>query len=859
MSQHTLRNLRRSDRWLRLLGLALALSFAAAPAVGEDQTIGLAPGWNLISFAVAPDDSDPAAVLAPLLPGSGNGTFLILWTYDAATQNWTTYPVPPTDTATGITAIEGGRAYWIKVTSQTDLTVSGDLTGSTSTLDLVTGWNLVGFPSLSEKHYDRVFNGEILDQIWRFDATLGQFEGTYFTPAGDPVNGEEGFNLIQPGEGYWVHVASPLLIEPTVATSLPPDIDVSPPVAAGAPDMPVLFTLSPGDRDFGNDGYFDRPLTQRAMWFGDEVSLQRLSIFNAAGAGLLSYRVSVEDPTANPWVRFRVTDPDGATELITDTLSGTVSTETVDLDVLVDRSGLVPGSYQATITLETNDTSPGGSPIRTFDVYADVPSIVGDYEIIARIATINGKQADTHNPRISLSLYDDATGLKGIIDDDKTLLMPERFQMTGYRFEQGTTRFSVSGALALPVGHADNPYAADLRRDITLIGERSAFSDPSAPSLEISGEYRETIRNVLDEPIYLVGTFRAERVDPVPTSIGNSQAELGVATLINPGATVEVTLPISDRRLVTDVGVSMTLQHPNPANLSVKLESPQGTELVMSSSLAGRPAGQQFVLDFDLLDAPEEELSLFDSEYSNGDWKLIFEDAGTPAPGILVGADLTVHGTRLSTITGTVPGGSVPVGSTIVLTGCGRSEVALTGPGGTYRFEDLTDCGYLLTLAAPGFESTSVEVVVNGADEVQAFPAPASAPANPGQELPNPTDGTLRLAYLSVHGGAGATTDGPLGAGLLPPTLGGQAAVDSATYDIDRPGTTAAGVPGPEDSNPFTNQPHPIAMTNQTGVNTTLDSHVGGGTPYRMLVSIGHPVIGRGAGGDIIATVGSGL
>jgi len=169
------------------------------------------------------------------------------------------------------------------------------------------------------------------------------------------------------------------------------------------------------------------------------------------------------------------------------------------------------------------------------NVFMEVASVDGDYSVIAQIDTINGEPADTHSPRLFLSLYNDAAGLKGIIDETRTLLMPKRFQMAGELFEDGTNRFTVSGSFELAPGDPDNPYQTTLRRDITLLGDRSEFGDAQLGPLDLKGEYRETIRNVLSEPIYLAGTFRAERLQNEPSAIGM----LGVAGPNTPAAIVD--------------------------------------------------------------------------------------------------------------------------------------------------------------------------------------------------------------------------------------------------------------------------------------------------------------------------------
>ena len=154
-----------------------------------------------------------------------------------------------------------------------------------------------------------------------------------------------------------------------------------------------------------------------------------------------------------------------------------------------------------------------------------MPDLDGEYEVRAQIVTVNGRPADLPSPQLRMSLYrDGALGnegqVKAIIDDQRTLLVPRRVRMAGSVYEDDTARFIVSGSFELPedaTGENGNPYQVPLRRDITLIGERR---DPLAEGgvdallgpTDLKGEYRETIRNVLGEPIYLEGTFTASYV-----------------------------------------------------------------------------------------------------------------------------------------------------------------------------------------------------------------------------------------------------------------------------------------------------------------------------------------------------------
>jgi len=88
------------------------------------------------------------------------------------------------------------QAFWINITEPggTNLTISGLDPPSTS-IPLYAGWNLVGYPSLTEI--------TVADALWGTSADKVEV----FDPAGPYRIREVGPTyLMKPGEGYWIHV-----------------------------------------------------------------------------------------------------------------------------------------------------------------------------------------------------------------------------------------------------------------------------------------------------------------------------------------------------------------------------------------------------------------------------------------------------------------------------------------------------------------------------------------------------------------------------------------------------------------------------------------------------------------------------
>ena len=94
-------------------------------------------GWNLMSLPIDPADPDPAVVFADLAT-CGNVIGTNLYRY-SKTSGYELYP-------TQFTAMETGRAYWLRLTSVCDNTVSGTLLSAPQSIALDDGWNMFGMP-----------------------------------------------------------------------------------------------------------------------------------------------------------------------------------------------------------------------------------------------------------------------------------------------------------------------------------------------------------------------------------------------------------------------------------------------------------------------------------------------------------------------------------------------------------------------------------------------------------------------------------------------------------------------------------------------------------------------------------------
>lgn len=832
-----------------LLATLVLVSAALGPARAETQRLRLGGGWNLVSFAVEPADPAPAAVLAPL-----GADLLALWSYDAASGVWARFP-QPTPGAPTITAIESGRGYWLEVTRVRDL----DVVGLVGTLPrgpdvMAAGWNLVGFPLVDPAAYERVLANAAIRQVWTLDRDSDSFEGIVIDASGLVVR--EDFVQLEPGQGYWIFATEETSLAPVLETTLPADVDLPPLFDENPPVDEALpwTTVSQGDVDVGRDGFYDRPLTQRAVDFEDRILQHQLVVANA-GVGVLRYRVRVDDPESCGWLRFQVLNrATGETELVSE-VEGALSTERAFHVLAAHRAGLAQGDYDCGFSIESNGVVPvsgrragagrrATEPGREFSAAMTVGGLEGDYRLRVEIDTIDGKLADLANPRITLSLYGDSDGLNAIVDPRRTLLFPSDLHLAGRLVETDSTRFELNGSFETPPEDPGNPFSDPVRRDVTLRGSRSdraGLGGPSIGSPDLEGEYYETLRGIGESPIRLVGTFTGERLGSIP-SVRDRGAVVDTASIAIPDdGLLERVITLTDRILVDEVDVTTTIAHSRATDLVVSLLGPTGVEVVLRDR-SGADLGTQI---FDEFHVPLESLEAFDGLLAAGDWTLRIVDEAAGETGDLLSWGLDVRGTRVHDIAGSVAPG-LPAESTVILTGCGRTEVVTTEPDRTFRFEDLIDCVYRVQVDEVGFQVVFEDVVLMGADvEGVLLDAPPGTPVDRGPiVLPESPQGVF----------VALTTEGA--AGRREPFLDQQYGIDSATWDLDR--APLGGTPQiTRDSDAFLGRlgiPD-VTGSNAVGTNGVLDGPVGPNSA-RIFVNIGMPVIGRSVQGGLILEIG---
>ncbi|MBA3045128.1 MAG: VCBS repeat-containing protein [Candidatus Thermoplasmatota archaeon] len=168
-------------------------------AVPPPETFSIGPlsvGWNLVSTPLAPSDTALPGALTDL---DGDTSWTRVKYYDnAASPAWKTYGPSITSTLTDITEKMG---VWIYIPDAGSL---GDgyirLEGSAptaTTIDLVPGWNLVGYPS----SISRTAGTTVPPQV----DIMSVYQSA--SPYIQDFTAYSGVSMI-PGNAYWIHVNS---------------------------------------------------------------------------------------------------------------------------------------------------------------------------------------------------------------------------------------------------------------------------------------------------------------------------------------------------------------------------------------------------------------------------------------------------------------------------------------------------------------------------------------------------------------------------------------------------------------------------------------------------------------------------
>jgi parallel beta-helix repeat protein len=165
------------------------------PSRALDNYVVMQPGWNLISVPYDQKDQEVHLVL-----GSIDGWYNAIQWYDITdTSDHWKHNKSTKPTESELDLINEKMGLWVYITKpgETIFLYRGTRPKENKHVELYPGWNLVGYPSLSNKLRDDALNnlafGSDVDAIWYFNATTQEWKEL----------GE--FDYFELGRGYWIH------------------------------------------------------------------------------------------------------------------------------------------------------------------------------------------------------------------------------------------------------------------------------------------------------------------------------------------------------------------------------------------------------------------------------------------------------------------------------------------------------------------------------------------------------------------------------------------------------------------------------------------------------------------------------
>ncbi len=144
-------------------------------------------GMNLVSYPLITEDDSSVAILSTI-----QSPYQKLWKYQSSQQSWSSFSSTkpwPQDMLLNYT-----DGWWINVSADTYFDVTGTVPGSVS-MSLKAGWNLIGYPTLTDRTVAEVLIGTSYDRVECFNP-LAPYH----------LRAMSDSDYMTTGMGYWVHV-----------------------------------------------------------------------------------------------------------------------------------------------------------------------------------------------------------------------------------------------------------------------------------------------------------------------------------------------------------------------------------------------------------------------------------------------------------------------------------------------------------------------------------------------------------------------------------------------------------------------------------------------------------------------------
>ncbi len=165
-------------------------------------TLGLQPGWNLISLPINIENTSIDAFLNKI-----SGKYESIWSWDIQNE-WKKNIYNAPYWLNDLKEIQPGKGYWVKMLSQATINISGQKLNDYN-IQLSKGWNLVGFNSLTQMTVNDALSSitGYYDSIWGYDPQLSNWK-KLIIGAPSQVNN---LSVLKPGEGYWIETRNNII------------------------------------------------------------------------------------------------------------------------------------------------------------------------------------------------------------------------------------------------------------------------------------------------------------------------------------------------------------------------------------------------------------------------------------------------------------------------------------------------------------------------------------------------------------------------------------------------------------------------------------------------------------------------
>ncbi|MFO7991634.1 MAG: PQQ-binding-like beta-propeller repeat protein [Thermoplasmata archaeon] len=186
-------------------GNVYAIGWSTTPTYTIDLFAGgNSEGWNYVSFNITPLNDDLESILEDADNGISGNYDKVMYYYAKETE-WETYVPTRASHFNGLKSWNHTMSLWIHMTADDNLTVNGTIP-STTTIPLLPGWNMVGYPSST---------GRLASDTLPLDVSkIGVFNGSR------EYNLEYIYDLstctMTAGKGYWVYNSAEQKVDWTV-------------------------------------------------------------------------------------------------------------------------------------------------------------------------------------------------------------------------------------------------------------------------------------------------------------------------------------------------------------------------------------------------------------------------------------------------------------------------------------------------------------------------------------------------------------------------------------------------------------------------------------------------------------------